>query len=175
MELLWEELQHSHLEVEWLHHLSQRHPWDAYTLQPDNCNLLRGGTPEIRSGSHRLCCVFRQAQGWTPALWWQSSPPTPKTKLRPKIIDKMIAWPNSPKTWQKAIDLAVQLEQVEPSCKPKATTPCQSEAPIRLRGRRCRHSRYSYWPPQGNVKEISGANQKPLNVIVTTNKKERCC
>ena len=45
-----------------------------------------------------------------------------KTKLQPKITNKMIAWPNPPKTCQEAIDLAIWLEQVEPSCKPKATT-----------------------------------------------------
>ena len=85
----------------------------------------------------------------------------------------MIAWPNPPKTFQEAIDLAVRLEQVKPFCKPKATTQRQLDAPMRLRRCGRGHSKYSYQPLQGNVKEISCANQRPLNVIVTTDKKER--
>ena len=96
-----------------------------------------------------------------------------KTKLQPKITNKMIAWPNLPKTCQEAINLAVWLEQVEPSCKPKTTTPRQSNAFMRLRGRGFRHGNYFYWQPQDNGREISSANQTPWNVIVTNNKKER--
>ena len=67
-----------------------------------------------------------------------------KTKLRPKITNKMIAWPNLPRTRQKAIDLAVWLEQVKPSCKPKMTTTSQLDAPTRLRGCGREHGGYSY-------------------------------
>ena len=56
-----------------------------------------------------------------------------KTKLQPEITNKMIAWPNPSKTCQKAIDFAIWLEQVEPSCKPKTTITRQSDAPTGLR------------------------------------------
>ena len=67
-----------------------------------------------------------------------------KTKLRPKITDKMIAWPNPPKTCQEAINLAVWLEQVKPSCKPRMTTTQQLDAPTRLRRCGRRYGGYSY-------------------------------
>ena len=40
----------------------------------------------------------------------------------------MIAWPNPPKTSQKAIDLTIWLEQVKPFCKLQTATTQQSNA-----------------------------------------------
>ena len=56
----------------------------------------------------------------------------------------MIAWPNPPKTCQEAIDLAIWLEQVKPSCKLKTIITCQLDAPIRLRELGRRHGGYFY-------------------------------
>ena len=56
----------------------------------------------------------------------------------------MIAWPNSLKTRQEAIDLAVWLEQVEPSCKSRATTTRQLDTFTRLRGRGRGYGNYFY-------------------------------
>ena len=85
----------------------------------------------------------------------------------------MIAWPNPPKTCQEAINLAVWLEQVKPSSKPRKTTTQQLDAPTQLRGRGRRYSSYFYQLLKNNMKEISSTNQTPLNVAAMANEKER--
>ena len=96
-----------------------------------------------------------------------------KTKLRPETTDKLIAWPNPLKTCQEAIDLAVWLKQVKPSCKPRTTTTQQLDAPTRSRGRGCGYGGYSYQLSRNNMKEISSINQTPLNAVTTVDEKER--
>ena len=96
-----------------------------------------------------------------------------KTKLRPKIIDKMIAWPNPLKTCQEAIDHAVWLEQVKLSCKPKTTTTQQLNAPTRLHGHGRGYGSYSCQLLRKDMKEISSTNQTLLNAAATADKKKR--
>ena len=96
-----------------------------------------------------------------------------KTKLWPKITDKIIAWPNHLKTRQKAIDLAVWLEQVKSFCKLKTTTTQRSDAPTRLCGCGCKYGGYFYRPLRNNMMEISSTNQTPLNATIMADKKEK--